>query len=263
MIICTDFGHDPDDAITLAYLIENRYPIHTIILTPGHIQQQESLCGFLYSYYKDPNLNFNIHSLNENITHIQTKLQIYDEKFTTGSHRIFDQNILENSELLEDYDVLDYHQTSLIIGPPLGLGDKLKCKYMFFQGGYSPNSIKPLDKFNGRSSVSSYNPNGAKKDFNKLLESKNIEYKYFIGKNVCHGFLKKDLEKLWVPSNKKVQEFWRKLSPNKAMHDVLAAIMMTKPSLGVWEKAKPVWRGSELSTEYTTDNFYTLIGTNL
>ena len=134
---------------------------------------------------------------------------------------------------------------------------------MFFQGGYSPNSIEPLEKFKGMEAVPSFNPNGAKKDFNKLLESDKIVNKYYIGKNVCHGFTKEKLTQIWEPKQPRIKAFWDKLSPTKAMHDVLAAMMLQNKDLGIWEQAKPYWTGGKLTTVPTDEQIFTLIGLNL
>ena len=97
---------------------------------------------------------------------------------------------------------------------------------MVFQGGYSPNSINPLPKFKGIKEVQSFNPSGAKEDFNLLLKSSDIIYKRYVGKNVCHGYTNSDLRTIWEPSAKKVSQFWNMLKDKKAMHDVLAAQCM-------------------------------------
>lgn len=247
--IHTDFGHDPDDAIALAYLIEHGKIPDAIGVTPGHLQQLESLEGFLESY-----------KLNTPI--FRSREPEWNNNFTTGKHKIFNQNTLPVATTYNEIDKVQVKE-ALIIGPPKNLGPVLQCDSLYFQGGYSPNSIKPLDKFKGLQAVPSFNPGGSKNDFNQILDNQNIYAKRFIGKNVCHGFTKADLiDKFnWEPKNKVVKKFWDKLEPTKAMHDVLAAIMLMRSDLGVWNQEKPCWYDSnKLTTVPTEENIYTLIG---
>ena len=81
-----------------------------------------------------------------------------------------------------------------------------------------------------------------------------------MGKNVCHGFTKQHLSRIWTPQNQVVKKFWDQLSIHKKMHDVLAAILFTNPELGVWEQAKPVRIQGKMTTEPTDQQIYTLIG---
>lgn len=250
MLVHTDFGHDPDDAIAIAYLIENGYEPDIIGLTPGHIQQQEALSGFLNSY----KLNVDVYL---------SEIPKFNEKFNVGKHKIFFDDTIVIYDMAEDYEVfrLDWKPSrALIIGPAKNIGNRIHCDELYFQGGYCPKSIKPLEKFKNVDSVQSFNPCGAKTDFNQILESKKINTKYYIGKNVCHGFKKSDLERFWKPKNKKVRQFFDLLEPEKAMHDVLAAILFVDNSKGIWIQEKPFWKGNKLSTVETNEKIYSLIG---
>jgi hypothetical protein len=163
------------------------------------------------------------------------------------------------SETIENVMYVD---KALIIGPAKNIGDILRCEELYFQGGYSPNSIVPLPKFDGMNNVPSFNPNGAPKYFEALLTTNDIRQRYYIGKNVCHGFTKGDLRKMWEPKNKLVLKFWNELSESKAMHDVLAAMMFINKDMGIWERAKPIKTKNGYTTEPTTEEIYTLIGVN-
>ena len=246
-LIHTDFGHDPDDAVAISYLMEQECYPHTIGITPGHIQQIKSLSGLINSYDIDcPSC------------YISQNKQ-FSEKFTVGKHSIFNDNSCLNYELAYEKNFPKFDKV-LIIGPPKNIGDKIECKEMFFQGGYSPNTIYPLEKFKGKVAVQSFNPSGAKNSFNELLYTKIIKRRYYVGKNVCHGFTKRELSKIWEPKNKKVKQFWDKLKPTKAMHDVLAAILFLNKDLGIWEQAMPTWIENKLTTMSTDMEIYTLIG---
>lgn len=247
-MIVTDFGHDPDDVIAIAYLIEHGYDIQCIVLSPGFQDQVHALYGFLDSY-----------GIDTTICRCSNKTGNYDP----GKHKLLMKECpyAHKTTLVDDPKLIYFSQEkTLIIGPAKNLGFKIKGKELFFQGGYSPNSISPLEKFKDVEAVQSFNPSGAKTDFNALRDSLAIDTKRYVGKNVCHGYTKADLEKEWVPSNRLVKRFWDLLKPTKAMHDVLAAKMFLDHSQGVWEQAKPEWVGRKLTTTPTCDEIYTLVG---
>lgn len=242
MLILTDIGHDPDDAIALSYLIENDKKIDYIIIFPGHFDQIKIASSILKSYK------------------LQIPLFVTDcdleTKYEAGKHSVFLSKATFSYQILEsNFEVNE----ALIIGPPHNLGNKLKANKMVFQGGYSPNSIHPLPKFQDIQAIHSHNPCHAKTDFNLLLETKEIASKYYVGKNVCHGFTKAKLSHTWVPSNSLLRKFWDSLEDDKAMHDVLAAQCLLNKKQFQWENAKPIWFGDKLSTIPTTENIWTLI----
>lgn len=247
MLIMTDLGHDPDDAIAISYLIEHNCIPDSIILSPGFPIQVEIAAGLCDLYKIKPNL-------------ITAKDLKSNGKYIPGKHKILLGKSYGSFPLTHPKLNSFVESKALIIGPATNLGDKLKCGTMVFQGGYSPNSIKPLDKFAGVEAVQSFNPCGAKNNFNKLLESKEIYCKMYVGKNVCHGYTKEELRRSWQPENKIVRSFWNELKDEKAMHDVLAAQCLLKPIDFRWERAKPIWVGNKLSTEYTDELIFSLIG---
>jgi len=241
----TDIGHDPDDAVALAYLIERGYVPDYISITPGYTEQSSITTRILQEYdlvEKGPTL----FKVEDNPDECNT--------YHPGKHKMLNcvPFYLEPLVTLPSTDLI-------VIGPPKRLGNKLKSQRLWFQGGYSPNSIKPLEKFIGRESVQSFNPSGAREDFKKILDS-DIPEKRFIGKNVCHGFTKKDMIRIWQPKSRIMKTFLDKLDDTKAMHDVLACMIFTGDIKPVWEQAKPQFRGLELTTVPTCEASYTLIG---
>ena len=249
-LLHTDFGHDPDDAIALAYLIEHGYVPNRISISPGAAEQKQALTGFLDLYRET-------HWLSGDV---DLCCNIIDPKdVNVGKHRLFFNGARRVFFPLPEPLCAD---KALIIGPAKGY-ENLECEELFFQGGYSPNSIKPLEKFAGKQAVQSFNPNGTGKDFMKIVNSTKIDRKYFVGKNVCHGFTKHDLQQLWEPTNLVVLKFWNQLQECKAMHDVLAAMMFINKDLGIWEQAKPVKTKEGYTTEPTSQEIYTLIGVKI
>jgi hypothetical protein len=249
-LIHTDLGHDPDDAVAISYLIEHKCYPTSICVTPGYGQQEDILSGLLTMYGN---------TIWPSCYYPKPIKREKEKAYNPAKHSI----LIEANRFCQVYSPYDgplLFDKALILGPAVGLGKRLHCDEMFFQGGYSPNTKPPLEKFAGMEAMQSYNPTGSKIDFNLLLESPNIKKKYYIGKNVCHGFTKQDLIKIWTPSNSSFQKFFKQLDDNKAMHDVLAAMMFLDKSLGIWEQAKPKWVGHKLTTEPTTEEIYTLIG---
>jgi hypothetical protein len=242
MWLHTDFGHDPDDAIALSFLIEHGVMPEIISITPGYAEQEYALVGFLESYVETCRL--------EKVDRVSNKT------LDIGKYKIFCGGVKRVFFNVEEHTV----DKALIIGPAKNLGGKIRCEEMFFQGGYSPNSLEPLEKFKGMDAVESFNPSGAKDDFNALLASADIQCKYYIGKNICHGFTKDKLRRIWQPKNPLVLKFWNLLEEKKAMHDVLAAMIFVNKDLGIWEQAKPTWIGNKMTTTPTTEQIYTLVG---
>jgi hypothetical protein len=252
-LLHTDLGHDPDDALTIRYLLEHGYVPSIVGLFPGY-SSQVSILNALYHDYFPLSIPDEIY-----VSNITTAEK--EKNYNPGKHKMFLNNHRYARVQINKPVVVD---KALIIGPAKNLGDNLECEEMYFQGGYSPNSVEPLEKFKGINEIQSFNPSGAREDFKKLLKSDKIKRKYYIGKNVCHGFTKANLKQLWEPKNgTQIRKFWDSLEDSKAMHDVLAAIIFCNKEIGVWEQAKPVFNGLKMSTISTTEEIYTLIGTKL
>lgn len=248
MILMTDLGHDPDDAIALSYLIEHDRVPDVIVLSPGFPSQVEIAAGICREYGVFPSLFI-----------AQDKQG--DGNYNPGKHKMFlGADVWGVDSLTNDSLVSFVDREALIIGPAKNLGGKLQCDVMVFQGGYSPSSVDPLEKFKGITEVQSFNPCGSKNNFNMLLDSENIIDKRYVGKNVCHGYTKADLAEVWEPENEKMLKFWNLLDDTKAMHDVLAAQCLINVCDFEWEQAKPIWRGNKLSTEPTDELIFSLIG---
>lgn len=245
----TDIGHDPDDVVALCYLIENGYIPTSVSISPGYVQQMGIVQGIFKDYGLSPP------------TFYRSKSNPDSSKYVYGPHSKLTKLLtIAGTFCRKLEDCVIECDSALIIGPAINLGGRLVADRMVFQGGYSPNSINPLEKFKGQMSVQSFNPSGAKKDFASLRDSKDIRRKYYVGKNVCHGFTKADLGD-WSPGPIILEQFYDDLPTAKAMHDLLAAKMLIDPQMGIWEKAKPVFRdGLKMSTEHTDENIYTLIG---
>lgn len=244
MFLHTDIGHDPDDIIALSYLITIGLVPDVVCVAPGYTEQV-LLVDVIYNLFgqKRPRI-YKASSTNKN----------YSNKESVKSLLLLAKK--DNCEiLLKPIEC----EKALVIGPATNL--QLKTPLMFFQGGYSPNSIQPLEKFKNKYSVPSFNPNGAKKEFLQLRDSEEIDHKFYIGKNVCHGFTKETfllIENIRFPSA--IQDFFDNLPSTKAMHDVLAAKLCVDKNFGIWSQEMPIFDGNSMTTISTTNNIFTLIG---
>lgn len=235
----TDIGHDPDDVIALCYLIENGFVPTSVSISPGYFKQID----IVYSIFEQYEIDTPPVYCSKSYTVIPSEKEC---KYQPGPHKVLTSRRTISPKDRAIPEILC--DSALVIGPALNLGGKLKCNTMVFQGGFSPNSDPPLEKFKGQMSAQSFNPSGAKSDFLLLRDSGDIKRKYYVGKNVCHGFTKKDLG--WAPKPPALRAFFDKLSDSKAMHDVLAAKMLIDPTAGKWEYARPIFvSGLQMTTE--------------
>jgi hypothetical protein len=246
LLLHTDIGHDPDDIIALSYLISRGDYVPSIVsISPGFSEQ----ALIVDSIYRQFGLN------RPTIRRASAPNKVYQR--SKALNEIIALGKDDSMELCPNSPI--ECSTTLVIGPPKGLD--VKCYRMIFQGGYSPNSISPLEKFAGQMSVPSFNPNGARRDFLHLRDKAEINRRYYVGKNVCHGY-----KKLAVPANvtkgfpPAIKRYYDGLSPDKAMHDLLAAMMMIYPDRGVWGNEMPVFVEGGMSTVPTDREIYTLVG---
>lgn len=245
-LLHTDIGHDPDDIIALSYLISRGDYVPSIVfINPGFTQQ----ALIVDSIYKQFGLNRpTIYASHKPLKQYQGSKAL-NEILSLGS---------DSSIELSPCNAIEC-ATALVIGPPKGLW--IKCNKMVFQGGYSANSINPLEKFIGKKSVPSFNPNGARIDFLLLRDKAEINIRYYVGKNVCHGYKKSDVDpKMSYSFPSAIKRYYDSLSKEKAMHDLLAAKMMIYPENGIWEQAEPYFGTGGMYTKPTDRKIYTLIG---
>jgi hypothetical protein len=240
LLLHTDIGHDPDDVIALAYLVENGYTPDIITVTPGFPEQ----CSIVRGVLEDYDISY------PDVMAVSSPTKTYE----AGKHKIF----ISGDHKYAPMEKIEM-DSCVVIGPPKNIGE-MRTTRLVFQGGYSPNSINPLPKFQGIPAVQSFNPSGAREDFKKLVDSENIKLKRFVGKNVCHGFTKNHMIGLWRPSGRLTSRFFDQLSNDKAMHDVLACMIYTGLIDGIWERSKPVFHGLKSSTVPTEEACYSLIG---
>lgn len=120
------------------------------------------------------------------------------------------------------------------------------------QGGFVGSNILPLekqlDKFIGKVTCPTYNLNGNHKASLKLLGSDSFGLIRMVGKNVCHGFMFNDSDANALIKGKHagldlmidgLKVYCKKKPQGKAMHDILAALMLLNPEYGEWVDGEP------------------------
>jgi len=246
LLLHTDIGHDPDDIIALSYLISRGDYVPSIVFINPGFSEQALIVDSIYRQF----------GLNRPIMY-RSHIPIKEYQRSKALNEII---ALGKDDSIELYPYKPIEcSTALVIGPPKCLD--VKCNRMIFQGGYSPNSISPLEKFAGQMSVPSFNPNGARQDFLRLRDCEAIQKRYYVGKNVCHGYKKSAVPtKVTNGFPPAIKKYYEGLSPDKAMHDLLAAMMMIYPDKGVWGREMPVFVEGGMSTVPTDREIYTLIG---
>lgn len=250
----TDIGRDPDDLAALCYLIMADANISIISCTPGDKDQLSLTRHILNLLGKD------------NIVVIPSrKTRIPGINSVNELHRSFIGDI-DWTYSGEDRDsvVSSLGEYIYFVTGPLDLFPEKKPVKFLMQGGFAPYSMyEPkvkLEKFIDQEYVPTFNLNGNKKN-GKIVVDKDWN-KSFVGKNVCHsmsmtremtdnisentkaGIVFKDFMKHRFKTNKE----------SKAMHDVVAAVMLLHPELGIWIQGKPIYHNGKWGTTNTGEN---------
>lgn len=196
---------------------------------------------------------------------------------------------------LEVYNqVFSNHPDTILLtgGPPKNIGLYLNqektqitpIKKWVCQGGFAGNGVVPeekqLEKFKGRTTCPTFNLNGAPKQVLQALASNLIEERWFVSKNVCHGFEFDYNDRTRYTSGIDASQNTNKYAilqalvdltshnSSKKFHDPLAAACAIDASVGEWRdveiyREKGEW-GSRLSetpnakiiVDYNKDRFF-------
>jgi pyrimidine-specific ribonucleoside hydrolase len=122
------------------------------------------------------------------------------------------------------------------------------------QGGFVGSNIlsgdNVLDKFKDQKYVPTFNLNGDPKASLSLLSDYRFKSISMVGKNVCHGFFFDEDDISFFEKGKHAGldlmidgvEFYKNKNKThkKAMHDILAALLMINPNNGNWVRGNPV-----------------------
>ena len=224
MLIETDIGHDPDDALALTYLIYNNIPIEAILIFPGFIGQ----CCIVKEIYNH---------LNKTPPPILSDTTPNENKFVLSK---FHKNIVKNTNYEYDGKSVDYLKNNkingdiFIIGPPKGLVNNIIennnyfTNKVFYQGGYI--SYEDIENYGvcihykkhdfiGVKMVQSYNVSAISKHFNRFTQSCAPNNLHWITKSLNHTVMYEG-----QPSKYPYLEFLlSKIDKGKKLHDIVAA----------------------------------------
>jgi inosine-uridine nucleoside N-ribohydrolase len=268
---------DPDDYLTLLLLLGHpQVDLQAITITPGSTYQVGLVRQTLQLFDKDiPVGAFNIN-------HPKTCVSPWHEEAYGAIVPSQDAQI--GAEVL--YQYCD-ENTTLITGAPLkNLGKALdypdfRLGRLVAQGGFAGEGVvvpsqNQLEKFKGKVTCPTFNLNGDIHSAFKALASNQINERYFVSKNVCHGvYYDAQMHELLAQQPQKSQalqmiyqgmdiflnkKFSFKKSDDaiigKKLHDPLAACCAIDLSIGAWAevemfRSKGEW-GSRLQANTRT-----------
>lgn len=178
---------DPDDYLTLLLLLGHpQVDLKAVTITPGSAYQVGLVRRTLDLFNKEIPVGV------FNINHPKTCVSPWHEQAYGSIKPSEDAQV--GSEVLYRYCDED---TTLITGAPLkNLGKALDYPdfclgKLVAQGGFAGEGVVPtdqqLDKFKGKVTCPTFNLNGDIDSAFKALASKQINARYFVSKNVCHG----------------------------------------------------------------------------
>lgn len=270
---------DPDDFLTLLLLLGHpRVNLKAVTIEPGTFEQV-NLVGRTLEWFA-----------REDVPVGAFKFSLERDRVSPWHYEVFGRDVVkepikahDGAELLEG--VCDNGTTLLCGAPPKNIGAALKrprfkVGRVVMQGGFAGEGVVPmekqLEKFRGRTTCPSYNPNHDPKTVLELQSSKLIRDPVcFVSKNVCHGivftealdaaFRLRLAELPMFSANQAIARHRLSLEhvykglltlPGKALHDLFAACCALDESVAEWAnveifREKGEW-GSRLSADSRT-----------
>lgn len=159
-------------------------------------------------------------------------------------------------------NILYMHEEWELLKPWEHLEDPL-FKEWICQGGFVGSNMLPkekqLEKFYGKTTCPTFNLNGDPKASLSLLGSNSFGEIRMVGKNVCHGFVFNDKDANSIAKGKHagldlmiegLKVYCAKKPDGKAMHDILAALMLLNPEYGEWIEGEPFRSKGEWGFRY-------------
>lgn len=221
LYIETDIGHDPDDVIALRYLMLKGVDIKGIIIMPGYAYQYamaRKVCPGVPLYGSERRDNKESHCFSK-----LYKRMIADNK--NGCYDIHTKDLKDNTGA-----------DLLVIGPPKNAEFYTKgvsINRTVFQGGFIPYSVhRPkitLDKFESLEYNQSFNPGGCREGV-ELIKAATSQIEW-VPKNVCHTVCLKNTKF----HDEFLNDYIKGFSPDKKIHDAVAAILYINSKLGTWK----------------------------
>lgn len=260
LVIETEIGHDLDDFLALAWLVD-KVEIDAVIITPGG-PDQIALTSLIRRYCKkDFDIGVadytNKHSVGGVHLAVLAKYGYTDAIIAKQKPEAY------GDELISKYIKSDY----IMLGPAKCLTNWWRLKghkevwkpnRITVQGGFcSYNRYRPsfsLAKFEGLDAVPSFNVGGSRDVTINLLSK--MPQAHFVGKNVCHavGYTREDFEQFPEPTTvgesiiRDTLALHFRNKPAKVMHDLVASVLHVQPDIGRWVLGKPACENGKWST---------------
>lgn len=263
LIVETDIGRDPDDAMALMWLLgSEQWDIRCVCITPGDVDQI-AMCRAIFAKC---NIEIPVAIPKKNWGQRIDKLSSGGVHYRWLNHHKMSLHSKADGiaeDIINQYYTED--TTFYTIGPLTNIkewfystGELFVRNPTFVQGGFCPYSrYEPkvkLDKFEGQEYVPTFNFNGDRPGA-QMMARQFINAKY-IGKNVCHtmeytrdlvprvhdGTCHADCSEHHHMGRYYFEQFsdmYFDKHDVKKFHDPTAAILMTKPELGVWIQGRP------------------------
>lgn len=278
LLIETDLGHDPDDFFAICYLAAAGVSIECVVITPGS-PDQVAVANLIRD---ELGLDFPIgvkdvdrEKMSSGGVH-HALLKKYGRSLK-GEHDGYGCDMLEGVYIGREDEV-----ELFIIGPPSNVRrwleereeeDDIKLKRATMQGGFVPYCIhsepcRRLEKFEGKLTVPSFNPNGDRKGMVRFAAA-NVEDRRFVCKNVCHTVVyNKDIHDT-VKSKCRASELfcegmdlYLERHKEKKFHDPCAAACHLHPEIATWVRGVPVKMEHGWSTMLQEDGDYLIADLN-
>ena len=244
LIIETDLGRDPDDFFAICYLIAANIRIDALFITPGD-PDQIAIGKFLSKYLSQ---NFRVLASKPN----------RDKRSSGGVHyQLLNKYKYPLVDCPDEVGVNIDNKDIFVIGPPTKIGDLIidhPVNNMTIQGGFIGYDIhglncQRLEKFEGKTSVSTFNLGGAVQQAHNIVEHSLYNTKRFVSKNLCHTIIYNqeihDLVCSYGTDNKALNLLKDGMSlylanhkDGKKFHDPTAAVCHVHPEIATWVKAK-------------------------
>ena len=272
VIISSDIGHDPDDWFALCYLQGAGVNIRAITITEG-APYQIALVR-LFCEQVGLNIPIGVSDLNrKNPKHyegafegasVQSYVDFHHRLLSHYGHKLVATADGDGSDII--WDTLRKYPDSeiFIIGAPKNVSKYVlrsslmsdiqpHIKQVTFQGGFMgydvhSHPVTRLDKFVGKTTCPSYNPNGDIVGTNRIIDTDLIDKLRFVSKNVCHTIvydkeqhaIAKDTMGMGAPQELflTAMDMYLERHSEKKFHDPCAAVCMLHPEIAQWVRGK-------------------------
>jgi pyrimidine-specific ribonucleoside hydrolase len=253
LIVETDIGRDPDDFFAICYFIMAGVDIRAITISPGD-QDQVAVAKLILD---EVGLDIPVGSAHpERTKNSSNEAHLKMIRKYGGAQRRPADGV--GCDIIES-TIAKYPDCELFIcGPMENVGDYLRkagsCpfKNVTVQGGFigydvHGQTVERLEKFEGKTTVPTFNLNGDVRSALLLLEQPNLKRR-FVSKNVCHTILyDKNVHQRVVQANRpgiaaklfrQFMDSYLQNQPVKAFHDPSAAVCHLHPDTATWFPGK-------------------------